>query len=45
MNEKEKEYWKIVNEAEDYTRVYYGSDLDVKNQGSLFPQFDEESVK
>jgi len=40
--QKEKEYWKIVENSEDRVTVQYGSDLDVEKHGSGFP-LDPES--
>lgn len=35
--EKEREYWRIVENADEWVHVQYGSDLDVGKHGSGFP--------
>jgi histone demethylase JARID1 len=46
--QKETEYWRILDTGEEYVQVQYGSDLDVANHGSGFPMNEnskEPSVK
>jgi histone demethylase JARID1 len=35
--ELERDYWRIVENAEENVQVYYGSDVDVQKHGSLHP--------
>lgn len=43
--EKEKEYWKIIDDADNYVQVQYGSDLDSSVHGSGFPLNPNSSLK
>lgn len=42
--EKEKMYWKIIENGDQFVKVFYGSDLDVAMHASGFPTSDENQV-